>query len=112
MTKTIKTELNSGIIESGENFVDWEVMADTIGINEDGEEEYSDDYIRINNLFVTPADRGKGIARALMVAAIEVIKAQYRGYEIKIVPEPKDVSVDFDRLAAFYASLGLEVVAV
>lgn len=112
MTKIIKTDKDSGIIESGASYVDWEVMSDLEAIDEEGNEIYTEDYVRINNLFVDPSDRGRGLGRALMTAAIEVIGKQYPKMTIKIVPEPKDKSVDFDRLASFYARLGLEVVAV
>ena len=102
----------SGLIETDFGSVDWEVTSDMVDIDEYGNEIYSEDYVKINNLFVSKEHRRKGYARSLMLAAIEVITNQHKGMEIKIVPEPKDDETDFSRLAAFYESLGLTVVAV
>ena len=101
----------AGIIESDSGNVDWEVMADLETIDEDGNEVYSAEFVRINNLFVKPELRGHGYARQLMLAAIDLIHTEHPGMIIKIVPEPKDSTTDLGRLASFYDSLGLEVVA-
>ncbi len=101
----------NGVIEMESGSVDWEVMSDMIGIDEDGNELFSDDFVRINNLFVKPEFREKGFARKLMGAADDLIRKQYPGMKIKIVAEPKEKSVDFDRLVSFYESFGYEVVA-
>jgi GNAT superfamily N-acetyltransferase len=100
-----------GLIEMEAGSVDWEVTSDMIGVDEDGNELFSDDFVRINNLFVKHEFRGRGFARKLMEAADELIRKQYPGMKIKIVAEPKEESVEFDRLADFYASFGFEVVA-
>ena len=100
----------SGMIEIDAGSVDWEVMADILSIDEDGEEHYGPEYVRINNLFVTPTMRGKGFAKALMDAADALIRKEYAGMKIKIVAEPKEESVSLDRLSAFYASYGYEVI--
>lgn len=104
-------KIEDGLIETEKGSVDWQVMSDLLSIDEDGTEHYSDDFVRINNLFVSPEYRGNGVARELMTKAMAKIEADYPGMEIKIVAEPKEAMVDFDRLAAFYGSLGLEVVA-
>jgi GNAT superfamily N-acetyltransferase len=104
-------KIEDGLYETVKGSVDWEVMADLLSIDEDGNEIYSDDYVRINNLFVHPEFRGHGVARNLMEKSIAKIEADYPGMKIKIVAEPKEADVDCSRLATFYASLGLEVVA-
>ena len=102
--------MNGGLYEIEQGSVDWDVYTDQY-IDEDGNECDGEEYVKIDNLFVKPEFRGQGFARALMLQAIEMIGTQYPGMEIKIVPEPKDETTDFNRLAAFYESLGLEVVA-
>lgn len=103
----------SGLIDIEAGSVDWEVMNDMTGIDEDGNEVYSDDFVRINNVFVKPEFRGKGFARALLEKAIALIEKSYPDMEVKIVCCPKEDSVDFDRLYAFYDSLKVnEVIAV
>lgn len=104
-------KIEDGLVKTEKGSVDWEVMADLLNIDEDGNEIYSDNFVRINNLFVSPEFRGAGVARELMTTAIAKIEADYPGMAIKIVAEPKEAMVNFDRLAAFYDSLGLEVVA-
>ena len=94
----------NGVIEMEAGSVDWEVMSDMIGIDEDGNEFWSDDFVRINNLFIKPEFRGQGFARKLVEAADELIRKQHPDMKIKIVAGPKEESVDFDRLASFYAS--------
>jgi len=100
--KMIQTEAGS---------VDWDVYSDIEDIDEDGNEIYGPDYVKIDNLFVNSEVRGQGVARSLMTQAIAQINVDFPGLTIKVVPEPKDTGTDFARLAAFYDSLGLEVVA-
>jgi GNAT superfamily N-acetyltransferase len=102
MTKLIEAEAGS---------VDWDVYSDLETIDEEGNEIYSPEYVKIDNLFVKPEFRGNGVARSLMAQAIAKIEADFPGMTIKIVPEPKSTGTDLSRLAAFYESLGLEVVA-
>ena len=100
----------SGIVETEHGSCDWEVMSDLITITEDGDEVYGDEYVRINNLIVKPEFRGQGFAKSLLSASIALIEKSYPRMTIKTVAEPKEESVDLDRLSNFYASMGLEVV--
>jgi len=105
-------KIENGLYETEKGAVDWEVLSDLVSIDEDGNEVYSDEYVRINNLFVSPEYRGMGVARELMTKAIAKIEVDYPRMTIKIVAEPKEECVDLERLASFYESLGLEVVAL
>jgi len=100
----------NNIIETKEGYCDWEEMTDPI-LDEEGSETESESYIRINNLYVKPEFRGQGFAKSLLSASIALIEKAYPSKEIRIVPEPKEKSVDFDRLAKFYESMRLTVVA-
>ena len=105
-----KVDKMNGIIEITEGYIDWSEDSDLTSIDEDGNEVYVD-YVRINNVFVKEEFRGKGFARKLISSAIEIIKKQ-SSLTIKIVPEPKEESVDFEKLCSFYSEFDLEVVAV
>ena len=101
----------TGIYETKTGYADWGIEADTI-FTEEGEELEGVEYVQIYNLFVAEQYRGKGEARRILDVAIKTIKADHPGMEIKIVPEPKESVVDLERLASFYESMGLFVVAV
>lgn len=78
--------------------------------DEDGEVSYGDDYWLISNVFVEKEYRGKGIARKLMIEAIEEMKAERPELKIKLVAIPQDDDTDIELLGAFYESLGFEAV--
>jgi ribosomal protein S18 acetylase RimI-like enzyme len=102
--------ITGGLYEIEQGSVDWDTYTDQY-IDEDGNECDGEEYVKIDNLFVKSEFRGQGFARKLMEQAIEMIEKQYPCMTIKIVPEPKDDTTDLSRLAGFYDSLGLEVVA-
>ena len=104
----------AGLIDVKEGCIDWEVMSDMIDIDDDGNEVYSDEYVRINNLFIKSEFRGQGFAKSLLEKAVQAIEKECPDMEIKIVCCPKEDCVDFDRLFAFYDSTkGIsEVIAV
>ena len=105
--KTLKT------FEIIENFgsIDWDVYYE---LDDNGEEDSSQSYIKIDNLFIEKDYRCKGNARKLILRAIEIIKKETGicESEIKIVAETKDNSTDISRLIEFYENLGLDVIAV
>ena len=102
MTKLIETEAG---------YVDWDTYSDSY-LDDDDNDVDGPEYVKIDNLFVSPEFCGKGCAKAMMTLAIVQIKKDFPGLTIKIVPQPKDSETDLSRLASFYKSLGLEVVAV
>ena len=100
-----------GIYETKTGYADWSLESEII-ISDEGDETEGEQYVQVNNLFVAEDYRGKGEARRILEVAIATIKKDFPGLEIKIVPEPKDADVDLERLAKFYESMGLTVVAV
>ena len=60
------------------------------------------DGVMVDHLYVSPDSRGKGHAKALMMAAIESV-----GYDtMYLVCCPKDEDTEFDRLVELYEKLG------
>ena len=101
---------SGGIIEIKEGCVDWSTYQDR-EMDDDGDDFFGEEYVKIDNLFVKKEYRGQGWGRKLLERAIELIKKQYPTHSIKIVPEPKDKDTDQEKLAAFYYSFPeLEVV--
>ncbi len=90
-------------------FVSYDINCEEI-YDEDGEVSYGDDYWLISNVFVEKEYRGKGIARKLMIEAIEEMKAERPELKIKLVAIPQDDDTDIELLGAFYESLGFEAV--
>ena len=86
-----------GVIESSVGYVYWDF-------------DPQDNSVEIHNLYVAPASRNKGYARQLLQSAIPVIQKQYPNLQIKIFVGTKDNSVSQERLARFYAALGLQVI--
>ena len=72
---------------------------------------YFDDgsYVEIYALHIAPEYRCRGCARAILESAIAIIKKQYPGKEIRIIAQPNEDGIDFERLSKFYASLGLKL---
>lgn len=98
------------LIENEFGFIDWDIYTDE-AYDEEGNEIEGETYAKIDNLFVNPEFRGQGKAKEFIeLALVEIKKAGFGN--AKIVPEPKEKDVDFERLAEFYESMGLEVVAV
>lgn len=67
------------------------------------------DFIHIYDLFVSPKYRGQGKAKYLLQRAIDVIRESGYFGDIYIVANPKEKSVNKDRLTSFYESMGLIV---
>jgi GNAT superfamily N-acetyltransferase len=99
--------MTGGKFEIEQGYIDWSVYTDQY-LDEDGY-EHEEEYVKIDNIFVTKKYRGQGYGRKLMELAISMIEKQHPGEEIKIVPQPKDDDIDFTRLSEFYESLGLRV---
>ena len=78
-------------------------------LDDEGEDIPDSMYIKIDNLYVAPAFRGRGKARELMDAAIETIHRQWPGVAVKVVACPKEEGVDQAKLAAFYDEYPVEV---
>ena len=92
-----------GLIEEPYGSVDWDVYNDP-EFDDDGNEIETEDYVKIDNLFVDPKYRGQGKARELLTRAIKKIQRDYPRLKIKIVPEPGDDNVDLEKLSYFYDS--------
>lgn len=73
------------------------------------EYDFEVDYVHIYNLFVYPQYRRQGKAREILQLAIAAIRETGYTDEIKIVAQPKDNSIDVDKLIKFYKEMGLEV---
>ncbi len=63
----------------------------------------------IYNLFVHPPYRRNGHARKLLQYVINEIKQTGHKGEIVIQASPKDNSIDIEKLANFYTSMGLKI---
>lgn len=98
------------IYETEFGCVDWDVYSDPV-FDDEGNESEGEEYVKIDNLFVSPEYRGQGHARELMLHAIAQIEKDFPGLEIMIVPVPKDETTDFNKLSSFYEDLGLTVIA-
>lgn len=102
--------MKTGIIEIDESYIDWEVCQDTAIDSEGDEVDFGAPYVRINNIFVSQELRGQGLAKKLIELAIAAIKGEC-DLKIKIVAEPKESTVDAEKLASFYDRYDMEVVA-
>jgi GNAT superfamily N-acetyltransferase len=111
MRQAKENKMTGGKYEIEQGYIDWDTYSDPC-LDENGYEQEGDEYVKIDNLFVTKKYRGQGYGRKLIEQAISMIEKQHPGEEIKIVPQPKDDDIDFTRLSEFYESLGLTVVAV
>lgn len=90
--------------ESG-SYVDWDLFEEPMFDEETGEElDAVYEYVRIDNLFIVPGDRGNGEGRKLLEEAVKAIKDQC-SLDIKIVACPQEDSVDLSRLMEFYLSV-------
>jgi hypothetical protein len=71
----------NGVIEMEAGSVDWEIMSDMIGVDEDGNEFWSDDFVRVNNLFIKPEFRSQacGSSRRAYTEAVPRHEDQDRG---------------------------------
>ena len=102
------------LIENEFGFIEWDVYTDE-AYDEEGDEIVGETYYaKIDNIFVKPEFRGQGQGQGkakefIELALIEIKKAGFSS--AKIVPEPKEKDVDFERLASFYDAMGLDVVA-
>ena len=99
------------IIETEAGYIDWDLFTDE-AYDSEGNEIEGETYVKIENLYIKPEFRGNGCARSLLTLAIASIRNSCTGLTIKIVAEPKEDSVEVEKLASFYESFGLEVVSV
>lgn len=67
------------------------------------------DYVHVYNLFVPMAHRGMGHARHILELAIGDIREAGHAGDICIVADPKNESIDRERLARFYEEMGFVV---
>jgi GNAT superfamily N-acetyltransferase len=97
------------LIENEFGFIDWDIYTDE-SFDDEGNEIKGEACAKIDNLFVKREFRGQGKAKEFIeLALIEIKKSGFSS--AIIVPEPKEYDVDFERLASFYAAMGLNVVA-
>jgi GNAT superfamily N-acetyltransferase len=102
----------TGLIKRDYGYIDFDYVDDEVeSIDEDGNETYRKPFVQIFNLFVSSDFRGQGKARELLQDAGKEIRAEFGNITIKIVACPKEKGVDLDRLASFYESFDLEVIA-
>lgn len=90
-------------------FVSYDINCEEI-YDEDGEVSYGEDYWLISNVFVEKQCRGKGVARKLMLEAIDEMRKERPELKIKLVCMAQDDETDQEKLASFYESLGFESV--
>ena len=90
-------------------YVSYSVQQEEI-YDEEGEVSYGDDYWLIEKCYVAPEMRGQGIARKMMVEAIEEMKAERPELKIRLVCEAQDKDTDQELLAGFYESLGFDAI--
>ena len=90
-------------------FISYSVTCEEI-YDEDGEVSYGDDYWIIEKIYVPSELRGQGIARKMLLQAIEEMKAEHPEYAIRLVCEAQDDETDQELLAKFYESVGFDAV--
>jgi GNAT superfamily N-acetyltransferase len=88
-------------------WVSWDIETEPV-ITEEGDEVDGDTYALIAKVWTNPVNRGQGIARRNMLAAIEEIRAAHGSISIRLACEAQDKDTDTEKLAAFYESLGFE----
>lgn len=93
-------------------FVSWDFQEDPI-FDSEGEEVGSEEYVLIEKVFVPSEQRGKGIARKLLMGAIAEAKNAHQKLSIKIAALPFDEesgnALDMVDLVSFYESVGFDV---
>lgn len=88
------------------NYVSYSENSDPI-FDDEGAEIGNTIYILIDLVYVCPSDRGKGIARKMLMDTLSEIKD--RNMPIKLIALPKEKGIDQDRLVSFYESCGFSV---
>ena len=79
--------------------------------NTETEDVESEEYVLIEKIFVSPADRGKGAAGRMLDSALEEIKELHPGLPVRIAALPfGEGGMDMDNLVGFYERHGFEVV--
>ena len=69
-----------------------------------------DNCAMIYNLYVEKEHRKKGHARYLIETAINAIRATEYRKDIKIEAQPREDSIDIEKLIDFYKKMGLKVI--
>lgn len=90
-------------------FISYSVTSEEL-YDEDGEVSYGDDYWLIEKIYVPSELRGQGIARGMLLQAIEEMRTEHPEYAIRLVCEAQDDETDQELLAKFYESVGFESV--
>ena len=68
-----------------------------------------DNCAMIYNLYVEKEYRRKGYARSLIQIAINEIRASGYEKDIKIEAQPREDSINLEKLIAFYKGMGLKI---
>lgn len=90
-------------------FISYSVTSEEL-YDEEGDVSFGDDYWIIEKIYVPSELRGQGIARKMLVKAIEEMKAEHPEYAIRLVCEAQDDETDQELLAKFYESVGFDAV--
>jgi GNAT superfamily N-acetyltransferase len=98
----------------GENYASCSLRDDEFHIEQDditGEEiEVYDEYVKIEHVFVTPADRGQGIAKRMIAAVVANALTLHPKCVITLAALPeKDKPLDQAALVSLYEKCGFKV---
>ena len=70
-----------------------------------------EEYVLIDKIFVSPADRGKGIAGRMLGSALEEIKELHPGLPVRIAALPfGEGGLEMEALVGFYKNHGFEII--
>lgn len=89
-------------------FVSYSVNNDP-SFDDEGNEYTGNDYVLIDLVFVKPEFRSQGYAKKLVLAAIDEIKVEHNGLDIKLYALPKEKDIELEGLVDLYESCGFSI---